>query len=44
MKDFEKEMYDDGILNDNENLKDKLNVNIILKNLQLELQNKDRSN
>lgn len=43
-KDFEKEMFDDGILNDNENLKDKLNVNIILKNLQLELQNKDRSN
>lgn len=43
-KDFEKEMFDHGILNDNENLKDKLNVNIILKNLQLELQNKDRSN
>lgn len=38
-KDFETDIIEDGVLNDEDNLKDKLNINIILKNLQLELQN-----
>ena len=38
-KDFEIDIIEYGVLNDEENLKDKLNINIILKNLQVELQN-----
>lgn len=38
-KDFETDIREEGVLNDDENLKDKLDINIILKNLQLELQN-----